>query len=76
MDASTLLKNLKIKDLDAGEVFSNRPSGTVVKGYERPPHSSAPKTACGSAGSQGQTKPRRLWSGLDRDEEYHIFKDD
>lgn len=36
MDASTLLKNLKVKDLDAGEVFSNRPSGTVVKGYDRP----------------------------------------
>ncbi len=36
MDASTLLKNLKIKDLDAGEVFSNRPSGTVVRGYDRP----------------------------------------
>lgn len=36
MDASTHLKNLKIKDLDAGEVFSNRPSGTVVKGYNRP----------------------------------------
>ena len=36
MDASTLLTNLKVKDLDAGEVFSNKPSGTVVKGYEQP----------------------------------------
>ena len=36
MDASTLFKNMKIKDLDAGEVFSNKPSGTVVKGYEQP----------------------------------------
>lgn len=30
------LGHLKIIDMDAGEVFSNKPSGTRVKGYEKP----------------------------------------
>lgn len=36
--AKDLMDNLKIKEFDAGDVFSNKPSGTLVKGYELPTH--------------------------------------
>lgn len=36
MNATDILTNLKPVDLDAGIVFSGKPSGTKVKGYARP----------------------------------------
>ncbi len=36
MATTEILKSLKAKDLDAGQVFSGKASGTKVRGYEQP----------------------------------------
>ncbi|SBW08184.1 hypothetical protein KL86DPRO_40038 [uncultured delta proteobacterium] len=33
MNSSNILSNLQPTDLDAGQVFSGKPSGTTVRGY-------------------------------------------
>lgn len=36
MDANTLFANLKPSLMDAGEIFSGKPSGTMIQGYDKP----------------------------------------